>query len=231
MRLRNFAWVLVALFALPLAEGAIESTYQCSHPACLEGTGVNFTVTVENNLNENIVVGDTYIRDVESGRLLAYEARKETIIPTGNKESFVLPATVRAPARGYTIYYVPCFQAKSFNETGIITSGEVCGTTIKSLTVVPLDKVECRTDEECSLDQYCNTYSLYKCRPLDCLENQTVGSHRCLDLVCNLLQYPKDHRCIYNRATLGGLLMLGIVIVAFAFALVVFLKPRRRKRK
>ena len=201
---------------LPVCYGTIDSYHKCSNKACLEGTDVNFTVVINNNLNEPITVDDIYIRDVETGRILAIDVNKEKIILKGEQKEFVLPSTILAPIQGYTFYYIPCFQAKAFNETDLLGQRAICGKTIRSLTVVPLAKVECRTDHECGEDSYCNTNSLYKCRPLTCLDNQTIAQHKCSDLRCNMIQYAGNHECNFNLPLILGLALLSFIVVALA---------------
>lgn len=216
------------LVLMPIAFGGIDCTHQCSSKACLEGTDINFTVTVYNNLKDSITVDNVYVKDVETSKVLALDVRPEEIILSEQTRQFTLRSTVLAPARGYTFYYVPCFRAKQFNDSGVLGDKVICGKTIKSLTVMPLNKMECRTDKECSEDNYCNTNSLYKCRPLKCSGNQTIESHRCVDLACNSLQYSKDHECVYNKALLGGIVLSLFIAVTLVLALIMGLRPKRK---
>lgn len=221
-------WLIVALLVVPLAQAGIDVSHKCEHPACLEGTDINFTVVINNNLKDNIVIDDITIEDLESGQILAVDAGKAAIVLKEETKEFLVLSTVRAPIRGYTFYYVPCFQAKAFDGEQVTAQGEICGQNIRSLTVIPLSKVECRTDAECNETDYCNTHSLYQCRPLDCLDNQTIDTHRCVDLSCGSLQYPQGHRCTVNTAALLGLTLLVLIVVALGFALFGRRKPRKR---
>jgi hypothetical protein len=226
--MKKFAILLVFVSMLQLANAGIDSYHECSHKACLEGTAVNFTVSVYNNLKESITVDDVYIKDVETNKILAIDVRKEQIILQNDEKTFILKSVVLAPSRGYTFYYVPCFKAKAFNESGLIGQRTICGKVIKSLTVVPLDKVECRTDRECSDDNYCNTNSLYKCRQLNCRANQTIENHKCVELSCNTIQYANDHKCVYNKYLLAGIVITGLIIVCLSVAGMHILRPKRR---
>ena len=57
---------------------------------------------------------------------------------------------------------------------------KICGKTVKSFTVLPLSKIECKEDSECEEDEYCNTFSIYKCRKLECNPNETAVNHSCV---------------------------------------------------
>lgn len=217
----------VALMTVSTALAAIESKHKCAHPSCLEGTDINYSILIYNNLRYNVVIDDIYIKDVGTGQILALDARKEEILLSGDLVSFMLPSSVTAPSEGYTHYYVPCFTAKSFNDTGFVQTGEVCSNKIRSLTVVPLDEVECRLDAECSEEEYCNTAHLYKCRPLECPDNQTTEDHQCVDLECGMVQLAKDHKCVYNPALIAGIVLLLFIV----FALIIVLPRSRVKHK
>jgi hypothetical protein len=214
---------------LPAVKAGIDCVHKCANPACLEGTEINYTISVYNNLPDNIVIDKLYIRDVESDKLLTFDAKNEKIVPSNQTVDFVLQSYVKAPEKGYTIYYVPCFHVKSFNQTSVIGEEDICGKVIKSLTVVPLKNLECRTDQECEKDEYCNTHSLYKCKPLECTHNQSIQNHKCEDMSCNSLQYAKEHQCRYNSASLLGLAIIFLIVVTIG--IVAFSRPRKRRRK
>ncbi|MFH1511288.1 MAG: hypothetical protein ABIF10_06355 [Candidatus Woesearchaeota archaeon] len=219
--MRTAIWLLLLCIFASSANAAIEATAKCSHQACIEGTDLNFTVSIYNNLRTNIMIDDVYIKDIETGQLLAFDAEKARILPRNEQVDLVLQTEVKAPLRGYTFYYVPCFKAQSFDDTRIIAEGEVCGEIIRSLTVLPLNKVECRTDGECENNEYCNTKSVYQCRQLECEQNETAINHECSKLSCNILQYSQNHACRYNLEVISGLALAAIVITAL---IVIFYK-------
>lgn len=211
--------LIIFLLIASSAQAAIEAIATCSHPACMEGTGLNFTVSIYNNLRYNIIIDDIYVKDVETGQLLAFDPGKAMIVPTNEQVDLVLETEVRAPLRGYTFYYVPCLKAQSFDDTRVIAESEVCGEIIRSFSVVPLNKVECRTDQECKDNQSCNTKNIYQCRELDCKQNETAINHECAQLSCNFLQYSKDHRCRYNLESIAGIALAAMIIAALAAVL------------
>ncbi|MFH0979013.1 MAG: hypothetical protein V1837_06975 [Candidatus Woesearchaeota archaeon] len=218
----------IVLLAIPFVGAAIDSSHQCENKACIEGTAVNFTVVIYNNLKENLVVDDIYIKDLETSKILAIDLRKSKIILPGVTQDFIILSTILAPQNGYTFYYVPCFQVQAFNDSGVVAARTMCGKTIKALTVIPLSKVECRTDLECEEDYYCNTNSLYKCRPLNCLDNQSAIRHQCEDLSCNALQMAKGQKCTYNLGVIGG---IAIAIIIAAGLVLTFTQRKQFKHK
>jgi len=212
------------------AMASIDASHVCEVQSCMEGTGVNFTIQIYNNLKYPITADDLYIKDVDTKQVLAVDVRKERIILPLTWQNFTLPADIQAPLNGYTFYYVPCFRAKAFNASEVLGEKEVCSSNIQSLTVLPLAKMECRTDAECKPEQYCKTSSLYKCKPLECRDDQKIVDHKCVDLQCNSLQYPKQNSCVYNQSLLFGFGIFMIIVAVIAFLSYNSLKPKRKKR-
>jgi len=172
--------VLMLLINMLFVRASIDASYECKEKNCIEGTEVVFTVNVFNNINKSINVGDVYIKDRDYGTILGFDVSEDIVIPPGEVRSFNFTNLVKAPVKGYTFYYVPCFRMSYADKPEQIF--EICGKTVNSLTVLPLSKIECKEDSECDEDEYCNTFSIYKCKKLECGPNETAVNHSCVVL-------------------------------------------------
>ena len=172
--------VLIFLINIVFVRAAIDASYECKEKNCIEGTEIFFTVNVFNNINKSINVGDVYIKDKDYGIVLGFDVSENIIIPPGEVRSFNFTNLVKAPVKGYTFYYVPCFKMSYTNKPEEVF--EICGKTVKSFTVLPLSMIECKEDSECEEDEYCNTFSIYKCRKLECNPNESAVNHSCVVL-------------------------------------------------
>ena len=172
--------VLIFLINIVFVRAAIDASYECKEKNCIEGTEIFFTVNVFNNINKSINVGDVYIKDKDYGIVLGFDVSENIIIPPGEVRSFNFTNLVKAPVKGYTFYYVPCFKMSYVNKPEEVF--EICGKTVKSFTVLPLSMIECKEDSECEEDEYCNTFSIYKCRKLECNPNESAVNHSCVVL-------------------------------------------------
>jgi len=172
--------VLIFLINIIFVRAAIDASYECKEKNCIEGTEIFFTVNVFNNINKSINVGDVYIKDKDYGIVLGFDVSENIIIPPGEVRSFNFTNLVKAPVKGYTFYYVPCFKMSYVNKPEEVF--EICGKTVKSFTVLPLSMIECKEDSECEEDEYCNTFSIYKCRKLECNPNESAVNHSCVVL-------------------------------------------------
>ncbi len=174
-------FLVVFLVGNMMVSAAVDSNYECEDENCMEGTKISFNVTVLNNINKTIIVKDVYIKERDYGTILAYDTSDDIVLNLNEAYDFRFESTVKAPTQGYTFYYVPCFTVSHMENPDEET--EICGKIVKSFTVIPLDKIECRTDDGCADDEYCNTFSLYKCVKLDCEEGQTIVNHKCVDIL------------------------------------------------
>ncbi len=174
-------FLMVLLVNIMFAAASVDSIHKCEDRNCMEGTKIEFNVTILNNINKTIIVKDVYIKDVDYGTVLAYDTSEDIVLNQDGTHDFRFESTVKSPRQGYTFYYVPCFIVSHTENPD--EESEVCGKIVKSLTVIPLDKIECADDGECADDEYCNTFSLYKCIKLDCNEGQTIVNHNCVDIL------------------------------------------------
>jgi cbb3-type cytochrome oxidase subunit 3 len=174
-------FLIILLVQSIVSSAAVDSSYRCEDENCMEGTEIKFSVNIFNNINKTIIVKDVYIRDKDYGTVLAYDVSKDVFLKPNEAHQFNFTNLVKAPTKGYTFYYVPCFTV-SHEETPEEES-EICGKIVKSITVIPLDKIECRSDDECADDEYCNTFSLYRCEKLECGEDETIVNHKCVKVM------------------------------------------------
>jgi len=169
--------VLIFLINTLLVTASIDSSYKCRERNCMEGTEIDFTVNIYNNINKSINVGDVYIKDKDYGVILGFDLGEKVVLGPDDVRSFNFTSLVKAPTKGYTFYYVSCFKMSYVSNPEEIF--EICGKTVNSLTVIPLSEIECKEDSECENDEYCNTFSIYKCRKLECNPNETAVNHSC----------------------------------------------------
>ncbi len=169
--------VLMLLLSITSVTAAIDANYECKEKNCMEGTEIDFTVNIYNNINKSINVGDVYIKDKDYGTVLGFDLGEKVVLSPNDVRSFNFTSLIKAPTKGYTFYYIPCFKMSYVSKPEEVF--EICGKTVKSLTVIPLSKIECKEDSECEDDEYCNTFSIYKCRKLECNPNETAVNHSC----------------------------------------------------
>lgn len=190
---------------------AVDSSYKCHDKNCMEGTDIEFNVNIINNINKTIIVKNVYIKDKDYGTVLGYDLSGDVVLKQDEVHNFNFTSTIKAPTVGYTFYYIPCFTVSYEDTPG--EEKEICGKVVKSFTVIPLDKIECRTNDECADDEYCNTFSLYKCVKLECNESQTIVNHKCVDIL------PQQITVVnwWNVFILLLAIVVGIILLLFLF--------------
>ncbi len=199
--------VLMFLINTLFVTASIDSSYKCKERNCMEGTEIDFTVNIYNNINKSINVGDVYIKDRDYGTVLGFDISEDVVLGPDEVHSFNFTSLVKAPTKGYTFYYVPCFKMSYANKPEEVFN--ICGKTVKSFTVLPLSKIECKEDSECEEDEYCNTFSIYKCRKLECNPNETAVNHSCV------LSEPKKVVIINWRNVIltAGFIVLAVILL------------------
>ena len=170
--------VLMLLINIVFVRASIDASYECREKNCMEGTEIDFTVNIYNNINKSINVGDVYIKDNDYSVILGFDLSESVVLNPDEVRSFNFTSLIKAPIKGYTFYYVPCFKMSYVDKPEDVF--EICGKTVKSFTVIPLSEIECKEDSECEEDEYCNTFSIYKCRKLKCSSNESAVNHSCI---------------------------------------------------
>jgi len=199
--------VLMLLINIVSVTASIDASYKCKEKNCMEGTEIDFTVNIYNNINKSINVGDVYIKDRDYGTVLGFDLSEKVVLSPNEVRSFNFTSLIKAPTKGYTFYYIPCFKMSYVNKPEDIF--EICGKTVKSFTVLPLSKIECKEDSECEEDEYCNTFSIYKCRKLECNPNETAVNHSCV------ISEPEKIVIInwWNVILTAGFISLAVVLL------------------
>ncbi len=194
---------LLLLINIVSVTAAIDASYECREKNCMEGTEIDFTVNIFNNINKSINVGDVYIKDKDYDTILGFDLGEKVVLSPNEVRSFNFTSLIKAPTKGYTFYYIPCFRMSYVDKPEEVF--EICGKTIKSFTVLPLSGIECREDSECEEDEYCNTFSIYKCKKLECKPNETIFNHSCV------ISQPKKIVVINWKNTI---LTVGAIVLA-----------------
>ena len=199
--------VLMLLINMLFVRASIDASYECREKNCMEGTEIDFTVNIYNNINKSINVGDVYIKDKDYGAILGFDISENVVLDQDEVHNFKFTSLVKAPIKGYTFYYVPCFKMSYSDKPEEVF--EICGKTVKSFTIIPLSEIECKEDFECDEDEYCNTFSIYKCRKLECEPNEVAINHSCAVLE------PKKIVVInwWNIILTVGFIVLAVVLL------------------
>jgi len=199
--------VLMLLINMLFVRASIDASYECRGKNCMEGTEIDFIVNIYNNINKSINIGDVYIKDKDYGTVLGFDLSESVVLNQDEVRSFNFTSLVKAPTKGYTFYYIPCFRMSYTDKPEEVF--EICGKTVKSFTVLPLSNIECKEDSECEDDEYCNTFSIYKCRKLECNPNESAVSHSCI------LLEPEKIVTInwWNVILTAGFIVLAVVLL------------------
>ena len=221
--------VINSVFSL----ASIDITYSCENRNCLEGTPVNFTVAIGNNINKTISIDNIKVVETNTRQILALNLMKEEILESGERGEYLIQTLVAKPINEtYTYYFVPCFSAKIFDEGGGISEqGEVCGEIEKSMPILPLGKVWCETDDECNWNEYCNTFSLYKCVTLECAEGETSWNHTCIPDQDATSGATGAAITIPESRNILILAMFGVGVILILIGVSIMLKPGKGKPK
>ena len=200
---------------------AMNVEQKCSHPACLEGTNVTFIVDFTNNFGAVVKINGIVLDDIaRADRPLASYYQEPVILAPDESYNFIFATKVKAPLEGYTIYYRPCVDVTTYKETKDETaktelvvdkSAVLCRTNEYSITTVPIAKVECWSDSECTDTETCKMY-LYKCRPVECF----FGA-------------AKDHNCY--RYDKSKIIVVGILVILLILVIAKISKKRKKKSR
>ncbi len=208
--------VLMLLINIVSVTASIDASYKCKEKNCMEGTEIDFTVNIFNNINKSINVGDVYIKDKDYGIILGFDLSEKVVLSSNEVRSFNFTSLVKEPVKGYTFYYVPCFKMSYVSKPEEVF--EICGKTVKSLTVMPLSKIGCKEDSECEEDEYCNTFSTYKCKKLDCKPNETAVNHSCV---------PSEPKKVVIINWGNVILTVGFIILSVVLLFLFIIKKQR----
>jgi len=168
------------LLSIGTAWALTDATYVCSESYCIEGTPINFTIHITNPTNKTLDTGRVEVYDPNfDTMILSQEFAGVRVLP-GEEKRFVVESVVVAPPSGYTFQYVTCIYAILSDKTGITDAGRVCSDHTRSLTVLPLEKMECQGNQDCEKSEFCNVKASYRCQALNCTSGHTVWNHACM---------------------------------------------------
>ena len=166
------------LLIIPISYATITVSHTCTDSRCTEGLPINYSVRIGNNINEPVTVNYIKIKDVATNLNYAVLDNTNIILQPGQEQYFNFTDRTPAPFDGsYTAHYIACFGI-TVNRTPEDLSVEICSQAVRSLTTLPLDKIECEENSQCTSNQYCDI-AFFKCRDLTC-ENGSVINHQCI---------------------------------------------------
>ena len=177
---KRIIFLLLLLLNAGLISASINIEHKCHAKNCLEGTGIDYSFIIYNNLDKKIDVKDVFLKEKDTGNIFEYYEISERILPGEHKE-FNFTSEIKAPDTGYTFYFYSCFTTAISNQSHITEAGIVCGEVVRSFTTIPLSKIDCNTNNECLSGEYCNT-DLLKCKPLKCKSFKIINNHKCISL-------------------------------------------------
>lgn len=216
MKKHYILFILFVLFNLNIVYAAIEVKYKCHDERCIEGSLIDYSVVVYNNLNYTVWIDNVYIKDVEYDKIIALDIGKLTKLEPGELEYFNFTSEITAPVEGYTFSIVPCFEAKRKDQWNQTVSREVCSNFITKLTVLPLSKIECEEDSDCKDYEFCSTN---KCVNVYCEEGKVARNHECVEANCNFFQKIQDNECVFNKnKTSVTLFVVGVLLLFIYFS-------------
>ncbi|MAG08360.1 hypothetical protein CMO89_02720 [Candidatus Woesearchaeota archaeon] len=221
--MKKIILLILLLLNIGIVSAAIDIEYNCHDKRCLEGTTVDYSFIIYNNIDKKIDIGNLFLKEEGTGRILENHSVAERVFP-GEHKTFNFTSSVKAPLEGYTFYFYPCFTTVISNETEITEAGDVCGEAQKTISVIPLSKIQCESNKDCSAREYCNM-DLFKCKPLRCEEGDFIAGHKCTSL--------GGYIGAFFVAVPGGYIGSAFIIIiglALSFALVMMFVKQRKKR-
>lgn len=170
--------LLVFLLNLNTIKSSISINHKCEDYRCKEGTDITYYINIRNNIDKEIVVNYIKVKNEVDENIAVYEERSYKLLPNESNIFNITDKVPLPPLGGYTLHYYACFGVTILYPDGTTEVNEVCGISRKSLTVLPLSKIQCKQSSDCKSNEYCDT-KFFKCRSLDC--NGFVFNHKCIN--------------------------------------------------
>lgn len=219
-------FVLLCAFLLVagVVSATIEADFDCGVGDCVEGSSVNWSITVYNNINKSIVVGQLFVVDVDTNQLIALHNSEDIELAPKELHVFKFENLVPAPSNGgYTFQFKPCFNASSGKESSV-----VCKDSVDSFSVIPLSKIECFSSSDCGTNEFCFG-DTKKCKSLDCKSGEVIVGHECVLPVCSWFENNSSKGCSVNPLLLLSSVLVFVGIILFVIASNI--KGKRKKNK
>ena len=221
---RLFVLFFVLLLAAAFVHAGIDASFVCDNNNCVEGASMNWSVSIFNNINKSIVVGQIYIVDVNTNQLIALHNSEEVLLAPQESHVFSFSNLVSAPISGYTFSFRPCFNASLGDVSSV-----VCKSSAKTLTVVPLSKIECFSSSDCDSNEFCLS-DTKKCKPLSCKDGEVIADHKCVLPVCAWYQSAVSDGCVFNPLLVISVLLIVVGVVLFVIASKIRVKKVKNKK-
>ncbi len=199
--------VLVFLLNITTIKASITISHECADYRCEEGTDITYSIRIRNNIEKEIDVNYIKVKD-ELDKNIAIDDEAKYRLLSGESNVFNITDKVPVPPLGgYTLNYYACFGVSVFYPDGTTAVNEVCGDVRKSLTVLPLSKIQCDQNSDCKSDEFCDR-KFFKCRAIDC--NGFVFNHTCINYFTTLI---------------------FLIVLVTIISAVIILKKKRSKRE
>ena len=157
----RFLAIVLLVLASQSVSAAFSSTITCSDPHCREGTEANITFLIWNNINATTHVASVLLQEAETKTIFASYHPNLQLGPNATGKA-VFPWKIRPPIAGVrTFDYLTCIEAVIITDK-IDDPAMICPDAKRSMTVLPLSKIECEEDSDCK-NGACDT-RFYKCR-------------------------------------------------------------------
>lgn len=171
--------LLIAIFLLNIAiiKASITIDHKCEDYRCKEGTDITYSIKIRNNIEKDIVVNYIKVKN-ELDENIATQDGIQYLLRQNESNTFEITEKVPLPPRGgYSLKYYACFGVTILYPDNMAVE-EICGDVRKSLTVLPLSKVQCQENKDCESNEYCNV-EFFKCKDIEC--NGFVFNHKCIN--------------------------------------------------
>ncbi len=173
-----FTILLVFLLNIITINASISVNHRCEDYRCTEGTDITYHINIRNNIDKNIVVNYIKVKD-ELDKNIAVDTESKYALKPNESNLFNITEKIPLPPRGgYTLDYYACFGVTVLYAGGHTEVNEVCGEVKKSLTVLPLGKIQCEENKDCEADEYCDV-DFFKCKEVKC--DGFVTNHKCVN--------------------------------------------------
>lgn len=226
MKLKIY-WIVLLILATTLVSASIEVEHKCPSPLCVEGEGIDFVITIGNNLNQTITIHEIALVEENSLNIIAQKDLKENLAADKIAE-YTIKTKGIMPKEGFTYFYYPCIKV-SFSETNK-TQKLICSEKRESLTLTPRDKVDCFKDSECEDSKYCHP-TRYKCTDLECAEDEAILPHKCMKLSCP--EGYENHQCKTTKQLSFNyqpyLISIGIILLIILIIVSIIFIPKKKK--
>jgi len=167
--------LIVFLLNINVIKASISIDHECEDYRCKEGTDITYFINIRNNIEKEIIVNYIKIKNELDENIAVREEIRYLLKPNESNVFNVTEKVPLPPTGGYTLNYYACFGVTILYPDNIVDD-EVCGLPRKSLTVLPISKIQCQENKDCEKKEYCDT-NFFKCREINC-NNGFIFNHK-----------------------------------------------------